>query len=32
VWWNGIVDEDRKDSGEVMRWDIGGGESGSRGG
>jgi len=27
-----MVDEGRKGSGEVMRWDIGGGEGGSKGG
>jgi len=32
VWWNGMVDEGREGSGEVVRWDMDGGKGGSRGG
>jgi len=31
VWWNGVVDEGRENSGEVMRWYMGSGKGGSGG-
>jgi len=31
VWCNGMVDEGREGSGEIMRWDMGGGKGGNRG-